>query len=87
MPKYRIQLSAFTRVEYGAIVEAESEAAAQEALLTIADRVDGGEYVDDGDYWEENEPRLEGEVLPEDSDAEDPVTFIVENGQVKRAAV
>jgi len=64
----RISLSAFTRVSYEVVVEVdEAVANSPQKLQDLANRTwdetDGGDFVDDADYWEKG--TVEAELLPE----------------------
>ena len=79
MPKYRIELSALTRVCYSTVIEAVSQQAAEAALDYVYDIVDGGEYDSDNQYWEKGTHYVYGEVEPSDTE---PPRFVVKDGEV-----
>lgn len=52
MPKFLVRKAAYTRCEYTEVIEAETPA---EAAAILDDKeIDGGEFMDDSDYWEEH---------------------------------
>lgn len=67
----RIKLAALTRVEYTEVVEVPADMTDEELEALVDDRyksVDGGEYVDDAEYWE----RSGSCGFEEDCDGEEP---------------
>ena len=63
--KVRVKLAAFTRVEWSSlpidVPENATEAQLNELANRFYDGIDGGEYVDDPDYWERASCRVEDE--------------------------
>lgn len=60
--KVRINLAAITRMEYSEEIEVPddtTDAKLDDLLEERYDKVDGGEYTDDNDYWEKGYCRWE----------------------------
>jgi len=53
MARYRVKLSAFTRWEYEKEFFAPDQSSAEDIANEIADSLDGTEYTEDNEYWEE----------------------------------
>jgi hypothetical protein len=65
--RVRICLSAMMRADWSAVVEVPTDASEQELIELSVDfnrDIDGGEYVDDNEYWENNDARVAHDVCP-----------------------
>jgi len=59
MRKITLNLAAYTRIEFSKEIEVPDDTTDEELEMMLhefQDSTDGGEYVDDPDYWEQGEP-------------------------------
>ena len=57
-----VRLAAYTRCDYSATVEVPKEMTRNQLMelgYDFKDKVDGGDYTDDADYWDEEQPEIE----------------------------